>query len=134
MLESNLLAGRDLGDMSPDFLLYTDASTEGWRCSLLHHTAGGLWSEEELTLHINLLQLRVVRLTLIHLQHLLQDKTVGVFPYNTTALAYLSHHGGTHSHTLNEAQQTLHWTESKSISIRPQFISGTCNMVADSLC
>ena len=133
-LESNLLTGEDLQDVSPDFLLYTDASTQGWGCSLLHHTAGGLWSEEESTLHINLLELRAVRLALVHFQHLLQGKTVGVFADNTTALAYLSHQGGTHSSTLNEeAQQTLRWAESRSISIRTQFISGTRNVVADSL-
>ena len=60
--------------------------------------------------------------------------TVGVCADNTTALAYLSHQGGTHSSALNdEAQRTLRWEESKSISLRTQFISGSRNVVADSL-
>ena len=64
-MESNLL-DKDLWDVSPDFLLYTEVYTRGWGCSLLHHTAGGLWSNEEPTLRINLLELRAVRLTLVH--------------------------------------------------------------------
>ena len=106
---------------SPDFLLYTDASTHGWGCSLLHHIADGLWSQEKSALRINLVELRAVRLALLQFQHLLQSKIVRVLADNTTALAYLSHHGGTHSSALNnEAQWTLRWTESRSISLLPQ--------------
>ena len=134
MLESSLLAGRDLWDMSLDFLLYIDASTHGCGCSLLHHTVGGLWSKEESILHIILLELQAVRLALLQFQHLLQGKTVGVFANNTTDLAYHFHQEGTHSLVLiNEGQWTLHWTESKLISSRPQFISGSRNVMADSI-
>ena len=35
--EPNLLVGQALREGSPDFLLYTDASREGWGCSLLQH-------------------------------------------------------------------------------------------------
>lgn len=132
--ESNLLAGQKLIEASPDFLLYTDASTEGWGCSLLHHTTGGLWSKRDSSCHINFLELKAVRLALLHFQHLLHGRTVGLFSDNTTALAYLAHQGGTHSSTLNlEAQRILRWAESKSISIRTQFIRGSHNVVADSL-
>ena len=132
--ESNLLVGRNLQDITTDLLLYTDASSQGWGASLLHHTAGGLWSMEESTLHINILELRAVGLALHHFQHLLINKTVGVCSDNTTALAYLSHQGGTHSIPLNgEAQRILRWAEEKSIFIQTQFISGIRNVVADSL-
>ena len=70
ILESNLLAGRDLRDVSLDFLPYTDVSTHGWGCSLLH-TAGGLWSEEKSALCINLLELWAVRLALLQFQNFL---------------------------------------------------------------
>ena len=131
MLQSNLPAGRDLQDVSLDFLLYMDASIHSWGCSLLHYTVGGLWSKEESALHIYLLELQSVWLALLHFQHL-QGKIVGVFADNTTALAYLSYHGSTHSSALNdEAQWTLCWVESKSICLWPQFISGSYNVVAD---
>ena len=102
--------------------------------ALLPHPAGGLWSEAELALHITLLELRAVRLALLHFRRLWQGKSVGVFVVNTTALAYLSHQGGTHSSVLNaEAQRTLRWAEAHSITIRTQFVRGTRNVVADSL-
>ena len=106
-LLSNLLASRDLRDVSLDFLLYTGASTRGWGCSLLHLTASGLWSEEESALYIYLLKLRAVWVALLHFQHLPQGKTVGVFAENTTALAYLSHQGGTHSLALNDETRCI---------------------------
>ena len=46
-----------------------DASTQGWGCSLLHHTMDGLWSEEESALHSNLLELQAVWLALFQFQH-----------------------------------------------------------------
>ena len=76
---------------SPDFLLYTDASTHGWGCSLLHHIADGLWSQEKSALRINLVELRAVRLALLQFQYLLRGKTVGMFADSTSALAYLLH-------------------------------------------
>ncbi|MPC17309.1 hypothetical protein E2C01_010160 [Portunus trituberculatus] len=64
----------------------------------------------------------------------LQGKMVGVFMDNITALAYLSHHGGIHSLTLNdEVQRMLRWAEDRAIVLRPQLISGSHNTVADSL-
>ena len=91
--------------MSQDFLLYTDASTHGWGCFLLHHTVGDLWSKENSTLHINLLELRAVRLALLQFQHL-TGKTVVVFA-DITALAYLLQQGGTHSSALNNEVQRM---------------------------
>lgn len=94
---------------------------------------GSLWSPEESALHINLLELRAVRLALCHFQHLLQGRTVGVMADSTTDLAYLWHQGGTHSSGLNvEAQRTLHWVQERSISLRTQFISESRNIVANS--
>ena len=69
MLQSNLFAGRDLRNMSPDFLLYMDASTRDWGCSLLYHIANDLWSKEESALHFYLLELWAVWLAFLHFQH-----------------------------------------------------------------
>ena len=68
MLQSNLFAGKDLRDVSLDFLLYTDTSTRVWGCSL-HHTMSDLWSEEESAFHFYLLELWAVQLTLLQFQH-----------------------------------------------------------------
>ncbi|MPC55645.1 hypothetical protein E2C01_049588 [Portunus trituberculatus] len=89
-MESNLLTGRDLQDLVLDFLLYTDASTQGWGWSLLHYIAGGLCSEDEAALNINILELLIIRLGLLHFQHILQGMMMGVFVDNITVLAYVS--------------------------------------------
>ena len=133
-LEKHLLRGKDLLPTFPDFLLFTDASTQGWGCSLLHHTAGGRWSLEESRLHINVLELRAVGKSLLHFLPLLRGHTVGVYADNTTALAYLKHQGGTRSEPLNsEAQRILRWTEAHQISLTTRFLSGLRNVVADAV-
>ena len=59
---------------------------------------------------------------------------MGVFTDNTTALSYVKKQGGTYSVALNrEAQHLLRWTESIDLSLVPQFIVGSQNVVADSL-
>ena len=54
---------------------------------------------------------------------------------NTSALSYLKEaQGGTISNVLNtEAQKILRWTEKAQISLRPQFIIGEKNVLADTL-
>ncbi|MPC22785.1 hypothetical protein E2C01_015811 [Portunus trituberculatus] len=79
-MESNLLTSRDLLALVPDFLLYTGPSTQGWGSSLLHYTAGRLWSEDEVALHISVVELRAVQLTLLHFQHIPQGKTIFRLP------------------------------------------------------
>ena len=132
--EDHLLRGRALRPTFPDFLLFTDASKQGWGCSLLQYTAGEAWSPRESDLHINLLELRAVGLSLRHFLPLLQNHTVGVYADNTTALAYLAHQGGTRSVALNEeAQEILRWAESHRITIMTKFLSGLQNVLADAM-
>ena len=77
----------------------TDASMEGWGG---HSTINGqdllfsgLWSREEARhCHINLLELRAIRLTLSRLQSHLQGKVVRVECDNTTAVSNLNKQGG----------------------------------------
>ena len=83
---------------------------------------------------INLRELRAIRLGLFHFRHSLVDRTVGAFSDNTTALSYIHKQEGTLSPALNqEAQLLLRWAELLGITIVPQFIMGTRNVVANSL-
>ena len=117
-----------------DFYLYTDASTMGWGASLLQDSISGMWTTHERSLHINTLELRAIRLGLLHFTELLQGKTVAVFSDNATALSYLAKEGGTHSVSLNmEAQKTLEWAEEHSVKILTQFVKGPSNVLADCL-
>ena len=67
-------------------------------------------------------------------QSSLQGRTVAVLCDNTTAVAYLRKEGGTRSPLLNTlAQAILHWSESLSICLAPQFLPGSNNVLADAL-
>ena len=56
--------------------------------------------EHERSLHVNILELRAIRLSLSRCMKNVQDKTVAVFSDNITALSYLIKEGGTRSTSL----------------------------------
>ena len=123
-----------LRQVSPDLDFWSDASDIGWGANLGHLTASGLWSQEEVPLSINARELLAVRRGLLHFQSSLVGKTISVFCNNSTAVAYLRKEGSTKSPFLNSlAQGILHWSESLSIRLAPQFIPGSLNVLADTL-
>ena len=116
--DQNLRVGQSLRVVSPDLFLYTDASTLGWGASLLQESISGMWALHERSLHINVLELRAIRLSLLHFSRTVHGQTVAVFSDNTTALSYLAKEGGTQSTSLNaEAQRILEWAENHSVKI-----------------
>lgn len=132
--KQNLEIGQSLQVVTPDIRLHTDASTVGWGASLDQQTVSGIWNPQEVSLHINLLELRAIRLALLHFTREVTGKAVALFTDNTTALAYLLKQGGTRSSALNaEAQRILSWTEEQNVTLSPRFIRGESNVIADSL-
>ena len=132
--EPGLRVGQSLQLASPDVCLYSDASTLGWGASVLHASVSGLWTPQERSLHINLLELRAIRLSLSHFTEEFRGKAVAVFSDNATALSYLAKEGGTRSGILNaEAQSVLQWAEDHAVQIIPQFVKGSSNVLADCL-
>ncbi|KAK3864567.1 hypothetical protein Pcinc_029750 [Petrolisthes cinctipes] len=132
--DHNLRVGQSLQLAHSDVCLYTDASNLGWGASVLHDSVSGLWTPHKRSLHINLLELRAVRLGLLHFREQVHGKTVAVFSDNTTALSYLAKEGGTRSGSLNaEAQTILQWAEDHAIQIVTQFVKGSSNVLADCL-
>ena len=57
-----------------------------------------------------------------------------LFSDNATALSYIINQGGTHSSSLNaEAQAFLSWAERNAVTLLPQFVRGSSNVVAGCL-
>ena len=130
----NLLQGQSFGSPIPDIHATSDASTKGWGMTLATHSVQGSWTPEEQRLHINLLELRAIRLGLAHFQALVKDKVVSVVADNTTALAYIKKGGGTVSLSLSkEAVRLLKWAEGNNTSLVTGFIRGKNNVTADAL-
>ena len=58
MVRDHLLKGMNFGTPTPDLRLYSDASRSGWGAHLLDRSASGIWSEQESSLHISLLEMK----------------------------------------------------------------------------
>ena len=117
----------------------TDASCEGWGGhSLIQGQSmlfSGLWSQaERRSCHINLLELRALRLTLLRLAPHLSGRMVKLECDNSTAVSYLNKQGGTHSLTLCQEAMDLHlWLISHNIQVFAVHRPGVNNELADYL-
>ena len=129
-----LSLGVSLCQVSPGLHFWSVASDVGWGAHLECQIASGLWDAQQEALSINARELLAVPLGLSQFRSALQGRTVAVFCDNTTAVAYLRKEGDTRSpllHTL--AQEILRWTESLSIRLAPQFLTGSNSVLADAL-
>ena len=61
---TNVMKGADHYSKDPSIQLFTDASNEGWGAHLEQTSTKGLWSDREKGLNINVLELKVVSLSL----------------------------------------------------------------------
>ena len=91
-----LSQGISLKTISPDQMLWSDASDQGWGAFLHSEARSGLWSEEEKLWSINRRELRAILMGLQSLESLL-DPVIGILCDNSTAVAYLRNQGGTRS-------------------------------------
>jgi ribonuclease HI len=139
--ESNLDQGVPLIFPSPQWILTTDASGVGWggHVSPAHDPTRvdmvqGQWSYQESQLHINLLELRAVRLTLHQFRDILSHSSVHVETDNTTVVSHINKQGGVKSWSLwNETKALLDWAWPLGLTLRAVHRPGVDNELADSL-
>ena len=118
---------------APELEVFTDASLEGWGAHRGDATAGGRWMESEQDFHINILELKAIKLGL---QSLVREKGahVRVLTDNTTALAYVRNMGGVKSEGCNEAAKEIwDWCEENENWVTIAHIPGVLNVTADHL-
>ncbi|XP_066980060.1 uncharacterized protein [Macrobrachium rosenbergii] len=134
-LDPLLLAGGvSLRLQSPDLVLFSDASREGWGATLGGEEVSGTWRGEQVSWHINLKELGAIHLALQFFEDRVSGRVVQVNSDNTTALAYLKKQGDTRSRSLfNLAKEILLWTHARGITILTRFIAGVENIRADLL-
>ena len=136
---TNLSQGRPFQEPSPQVTVTTDASMEGWGGHSPvggdHQLFSGLWSREERRrCHINLLELRAIRITLERLTPHVQNRVVRVECDNTTAICYLNKQGGTRSWSMcQEAAQLTEWTLRHNVALQAVHRPGVDNVLADFL-
>lgn len=119
-------------DLPSRLIITTDASLLGWGAHLQDEWTQGRWSADEASRSINFLELRAIRLALLHFQGRVTGAHILVRMDNTTAKAYLNRQGGTRSRTLmGEASRLFQWAERHVLSIRAEHLAGIHNIAAD---
>ena len=95
-------------------------------------STGGLWSEEERTHHINLLELAGRALATKTFTKGRKNIHVLLRMDNTTSIAYINRMGGTRSQTLSQTACDLwHWCLQRGITLSAVHLPGVLNSIAD---
>lgn len=116
-----------------DVKLFTDASTSGWGAHLDGHSVQGVWTTDEASLHINVLEMRAVRLALEEFG-VAEGANILVATDNATVVAYVNKEGGTRSHQLwLETVPLLHLAIRNRWLLKARHIPGRLNVIADQL-
>jgi len=130
---SRLRAGVPLQRPPPSVRFFTDASTQGWGAHCEGATCQGVWSHQEAKLHINVLEMRAVRLAIEHLTPA-PGSVLLVATDNSTVVAYVNKQGGLRSSLLwQETLLLFNLLESRDLSLRARHIPGRLNVIADQL-
>ncbi|KAJ1086510.1 hypothetical protein NDU88_006626 [Pleurodeles waltl] len=130
----NLSQGRPLSLPPPMATVVTDDSTLGWGAHLGDLEVKGLWSPVEQRFHINLLELREVRLALKAFLPSIRGQSVQILTDNTTAMWYINKQGGVGSYILcREALRLWSWLQDHKICLVANHLAGVLNVRADVL-
>ena len=131
-IEDHVFRGLAMSTVIPDLQVQTDASTTGWGVSFQGSVLSGTWSQQETSLHINVLEMKAVLLACQRLLYHFRHKCVLFLIDNQTVVSYLSKQGGTRSQQLMAVtRQVLTLAEQELILIKAQHIKGQLNVVAD---
>lgn len=111
--------------------IFSDASTKGWGGHCGHLKAGGRWQQQEITAHINWLELKASWLCLQSFASQKSSIYIALKLDNTCAIHYINNQGG-----VNEALDVLtkkiwEWCIAREIHIHASHIPGRKNTIAD---
>jgi ribonuclease HI len=116
-----------------DLHIFTDASTHGWGGVAPNCTFQDAWTQEETSLHINVLEMRAVTNTLERMESP-QGSRILVASDNTTVVAHINKQGGTHSWQLMvETFNLFQLLQERDWYLKARHIPGKFNVIADQL-
>lgn len=119
-------------DKTFDLEIYTDASRTGWGAFCNGKRANGGWKRDELSLHINHLELLAVFFGLKCFASTHSNSSILLRVDNTTALCYINRMGGIRFPHLNDLAKTIwQWCEKSNISVFASYINTHENIEAD---
>ena len=113
---------------APHVVIATDASMKGWGCNTGKEAFNGVWTLEEQTDHINVLELKAVLFSILALGEEIKDRHVRVLSNSTTAVTYINKMGGLTSEKCNQVAKNI-WSAcmEKNVWISSQHIPGESN-------
>ena len=113
-------------------VIQTDASKTDWGASCEGVTTRGVWSEQERSLHINVLKLLTVKLALLSF---IKNKKVRAIHFqidNTTAWRNLTKMGGVNSlEMIKLSKEIRDHLLSRGITIITEYLPSKLNIIAD---
>ena len=129
------LPPRSMHPFSPQLSVTTDSSSSGWGG---HSSSGteafGFWSDEESSLHINILETKAVLYSFLSLFRDVSDTSILIKSDNSTTVAYINHQGGVKSSVISDLVFDLYeFCLSRNILIQASFLKGRFNSKADAL-
>ena len=134
MVKDHLLLGVPFGTPALDLHLYSDASRSGWGTHLLDRSVSGVWSVQESSLHINLLEMKALFLALQSFQEMVTGHHVTAMCDNSTVVAYVNRQGRTVSDSLcSLTRQLLQWKGCFDVQLEARYLPGQSNVLADLL-
>ena len=129
-----LLRGVPAIPRKPEVTVTSDASRSGWGLWWEHHRAEGKWSNADLSLHINALELLAVLKALQLWGPRWQGKAVLFLMDNKTAVSYVLKQGGTRSGSLNAiAEGIFRAADEFRLVLSAAYLPGELNVLADML-
>lgn len=112
--------------------IYTDASRTGWGAFCNGKRANGGWKDDELSFHINFLELLAVFMALKCFALNASECSILLRVDNTTAISYINRMGGIQFPHLNDLAKSIwQWCEERKIWLFASYINTKDNIEAD---
>ena len=129
-----LLKGTSLHPPKFDFQIFTDASHSGWGAHCAGEEIQGVWEGEDLTRHINILEMKAILFALNEFSHLVRNKVVIFLCDNSTTVWHLKKAGGLRVWELYALTWRIYArAKTLGVTILIRHIPGALNVIADRL-
>ncbi|KAF7246173.1 Rho-associated protein kinase 1 [Varanus komodoensis] len=129
---NNLNTGTPFQTPHPTLTLYTDASLIGWDAVYAGLRSQGTWNRQELSIHINYLELLAIFKALRSFEDTVRQQVIQITSDSMVAVFYINKQGGTKSVALARLSVDIwEWCILRGIILLAVHLAGTDNEEAD---
>ena len=122
---------RTFSQLNPQVIIQTYASLTRWGAVYNGVPTSVQWSEEERTLHINVLELLAIKLALVSFSKWKKMKAIHFQKDNKAAWSYLLKMGGTKNDHIRLIKEIWHYLLNHNMAITAEYLPSVLNIVAD---